>query len=262
MTAGFQFAWLQLTKRTSHLVAATAGVTFSVTLLLVQIGMRDALLESSVGLYRSFKADLVIASWQYQCYAKPAFVAERRLAQARAVPGVLSATPVQLSWGSLKNPVNSMVRQVLLVGVVPEAQEVVFEGQTSALRALHEPDSFLFDERSRDAFGPIGELYRKGKLGEVEVWGRNGRIVGLFQLGPGFGSDGHLVASDQTFRKFTAGLGSPEPSLGLVRLDPKVDREEALRALRQVRNFWIWSGRSGGTRRRSGLRLRWGCFWE
>lgn len=234
MTAGFQFAWLQLTKRKRHLAAATAGVTFSVTLLLFQIGLRDSLLESSVGLYRSFQADLVIASWQYQCYARPAFVSERRLAQARAVPGVLSATPVRLSWGALKNPVSRKVRQVLLVGVVPDAKEVVFEGQTTSLRALNEPGSFFFDERSRDMFGPIGEMYRKGELGELEVWGRNAHLVGLFQLGPGFGSDGHLVASDETFRKFTAGISSPEPALGLVKLDDKADRNAVLQRLREV----------------------------
>ncbi len=258
MTVGIQFAWLQLIKRKSHLVAATAGVTFSVTLLLCQIGLCDSLLESSVSLYRQFKADLVIASGQYQCQPKAAHISGRRIAQARAVPGVLSATPVQLAWGALKNPVNYKVRQALLVGVTPDEEELLLDGQTTPLGALNEPDTFLFDASSRNMFGPLGEMYReRGPVG-VEVWGRNGRIVGLFDLGPGFASDGHMITSDETFRKFTAGVASPHPALGLVRLKAGVDVEGVKRALREAlpgdvnvysyeefldveRNFWLES---------------------
>jgi len=258
MTAGLQFAWLQLIKRKSHLAAATAGVTFSVTLLLCQIGLCDSLLESSVSLYRQFKADLVIASGQYQCQPKAAHISARRIAQARAVAGVLSATPVQLAWGALKNPINFKVRQAFLVGVTPDEEELLLNGQTTPLRALNEPDTFLFDASSRAMFGPLGEMYReRGPVG-VEIWGRNGRIVGLFDLGPGFTSDGHLITSDETFRKFTAGVASPHPALGLVRLKAGADVETVKRALQGAmpgdvnvydfeefldveRNFWLES---------------------
>lgn len=234
MTAGVEFAWRQLVKRKSHLAAATAGVTFSVTLLLCQIGLCDALLESSVSLYRQFRADLVIASWQYQCQPKAAHISLRRIAQARAVPGVLAATPVQLAWGALKNPINAKVRQALLVGVTPEEGALWLRGQTTPLTALREPDTFLFDSQSRTMFGPLGELFEaQGALG-VEIWGRNARIVGLFELGPGFASDGHLISSDETFRKFTAGVASPHPALGLVQLAAGADAGQIQAALRQA----------------------------
>lgn len=232
MTAGPHLAWLQLTKRKGHFVAATAGVSFAVTLMLGQIGLRDSLLETSTRLYASMRADIVMTSWQYQFQQGSGVIPERRIAQALAVPGVVSSAPVRIAWGALRNPEDHQVRQIVLIGVSPSDQLFHLDGQTTTLRALQEPDTYLFDAHSRAMFGPLATMVRRSGRVPIELSQRQGEIVGLFELGPGFATDGHLITSDLTFRRVTAGISSPLPALGLIRLAPGAERAEVMERLR------------------------------
>lgn len=232
MTAGLHFAWLQLTKRKSHFAAATAGVAFAVTLMLGQIGLRDSLLDTSTRLYSSLQADIVMTSWQYQFQQGAGNVPERRIFQARGVPGVASASGIQIGWAGLKNPLDYQVRQIVLIGIKPSDGELFLSGQTANFESLREPDTFFFDTNSREMFGPFARWVRQAGRAPVEVWQRRGNIVGLFELGPGFATDGHLITSDLTFRRVTAGIASPLPALGLIRLQPSADPQHVLSALR------------------------------
>jgi putative ABC transport system permease protein len=240
MTPGLYLAWLQLTKRKGHFLAAIAGVAFAVTLMLGQIGLRDSLLETSTRLYQRFKADIIMTSWQYQFQQGAGALPERRIAQTLSVPGVQTCAPVRIGWGGLKNPDDYQVRQIVVIGVVPSEGVFDFEGQTAMIEALREPDTFLFDSNSRPMFGPIADRTRQQGAMPIELSQRQGRVVGLFALGPGFATDGHLITSDLTYRRVTAGLASPLPALGLIKVqpgaDPRVVREELERTLpRDVR---------------------------
>jgi putative ABC transport system permease protein len=231
MTAGLHLAWLQLTNSKGHFAAALAGVAFAVTLMLGQIGLRDSLLSSAVRLYSHLNADIVMTSWQYQFEEGTGLIPEARCAQALAVPAVLSCAPLQIGWTTLKNPTDHQEYQITLLGQRPSDPVFRFDDSAENLDALTETGALLFDEQSRAMFGPIAESQRTARRVKVRVSGREAEVVGLFRFGPGFGTNGHLIASDSTYRMITAGIGSPLPSLAVIRLRPGEDANKTLKRL-------------------------------
>ena len=231
MTAGIHLAWLQLTEQKGHFTAALAGVAFAVTLMLGQIGLRDSLLTTATRVYSHLNADVVMTSWQYQFEQGTGVIPEERFAQALAVPGVLSCAPLRIGWAALKNPADHQEHQIVLLGVEPSQEVFRFDGRPVKLTALTENGTLLFDELSRAIFGPIAAELRGHERLKVQASRREADVVGLFRLGPGFGTDGHLIASDTTYRILTAGTSSPLPALGLIRLEPGADPQEVARNL-------------------------------
>jgi putative ABC transport system permease protein len=231
MTAGIYLAWRQLSKQKGHFTAALAGVAFAVTLMLGQIGLRDSLLTTATRLYSHLNADIVMTSWQYQFQQGAGVIAEKRFAQALAVPGVLSCMPLQIGWAALKNPSDYQEHQIVLLGLNPSDDVFRFEGQPVRFNALTERGTLLFDDQSRSMFGPIAAEARAAKRVEVLASERQAEVVGLFRLGPGFGTDGYVISSDFTYRILTAGTASPLPSLGLIRLRPGSDADQVVKSL-------------------------------
>jgi putative ABC transport system permease protein len=80
-------------------------------------------------------------------------------------------------------------------------------------------------------YGPLAQRFRTSGPFNVEASAHQARIVGLLALGPGFGTDGHVFASDISYRNFVAGISSPLPSLGIIRLSPGADAARVLRQL-------------------------------
>jgi putative ABC transport system permease protein len=231
MTAGTYLAWRQLSEQKGHFTAALAGVAFAVTLMLGQIGLRDSLLTTATRLYSHLNADIVMTSWQYQFQQGAGVVAEKRFAQALAVPGVWSCMPLQIGWTALKNPSDYQEHQIVLLGLNPSDDVFRFEGQPVRFDALTERGTLLFDDQSRSMFGPIAAQARAAKRVEVQASERQAEVVGLFRLGPGFGTDGYVISSDFTYRILTAGIASPLPSLGLIRLRPGADADQVVKSL-------------------------------
>ena len=231
MTAGLSLAWLQLTKEKRHFAAALAGVAFAVTLMLGQIGLRDSLLATGVRMYSHLNADIVMTSWQYQFEQGTGVIAEQRFAQALAQPDVASCAPLQIGWAALQNPVDHQEHQIVLLGVDPSQDVFRFAEQAVDFRALTRAGTLLFDDQSRMMFGPVAAAVRSNGRFKVRVSRREAEIVGLFRLGPGFGTDGHLIASDYTYRVMTSGTSSPLPALGLIRIRPGAGRGQVLHEL-------------------------------
>jgi len=231
MTAGIHLAWLQLTEQKGHFAAALAGVAFAVTLMLGQIGLRDSLLTTATRVYSHLKADVVMTSWQYQFQQGTGVIPEERMAQALAVSGVASCAPLHIGWAALKNPVDHQEHQIVLLGFDPAQDVFRFDGQAVKFNALTESGTLLFDQLSRAMFGPIATQVRARGQVKVLASRREAEVVGLFRLGPGFGTDGHLISSDSTYRTLTAGTSSPLPALGLIRVHPGVPVDQVVSSL-------------------------------
>jgi putative ABC transport system permease protein len=231
MTAGIHLAWLQLTEQKGHFAAALAGVAFAVTLMLGQIGLRDSLLTTATRVYSHLNADVVMTSWQYQFQQGTGVIPQQRFAQALAVSGVVSCAPLYIGWAALKNPEDHQEHQIVLLGIDPAQNVFRFDGQSVKFDALTERGTLLFDELSRAMFGPIAAQMRARQRVKIQASHHEAGVAGLFRLGPGFGTDGHLIASDSTYRVLTAGLSSPLPALGLIRLMPGADPRQAVRNL-------------------------------
>lgn len=226
MSAHVPLAWLQLAKRKGRLLAAVAGITFAGLLMLVHLGIQDALFESAVLLHGKLDCDLVITSSQYQMLIRSHHFTERRLYQALGVEGVESAASLYLGLASFKNPWSRKTRDILLIGFEPKKGVFELAGADEMLAKIREPGTVLFDSRSRPEYGPVAETFRQEGSVVTEVASRQTRVTGLFAMGTSFGFDGALITSDLNFLRLIPAAKPGLVALGLVKLKADSDLED------------------------------------
>ena len=216
-------AWLLLTRQPVRLAIALAGISFAGILMFMQLGFRDGLFDASVTIHRLFDADLVLTSPRSMSSISMAGFPERRLIQTLADPEVADVSPVHWNFVLWRNPETRTTRSILALGFEPSDPLLVdplVQKQSSFLR---QKGRVLFDERSRDEFGPVAEWFRSGKTVDSEVAGVRLRVAGLVQLGPSFGADGNMIISRETFRSIIPNSSRGSIELGLIRLIPGSD---------------------------------------
>jgi heterocyst specific transport system permease protein len=228
--ARIPLAWLQLTNEKLRLFAALAGISFAVILMLMQLGLQDALLDAAVLQYNLFDADLVLFSPQYEYIAAPKSFRRTRLYQTLAVEGVASVVPVYTTLAAWKNPVNHEETLLLLIGFDPRTNIFKAPGVPENAQFLEMPDVVLFDTRSHpEKFGVVETLFNRDKTVISEINGRRVRVAGLFQVGLGFASLGNVATSEQNFLRIMPQRDQEMIDLGMIRLKPGVsaDRVQA-----------------------------------
>ena len=216
-------AWLLLTRQPVRLAIALAGISFAGILMFMQLGFRDGLFDASVTIHRLFDADLVLTSPRSMSSISMAGFPERRLIQTLADPEVADVSPVHWNFVLWRNPETRTTRSILALGFEPSDPLLIdplVQKQSSFLR---QKGRVLFDERSRNEFGPVAEWFRNGKTVDSEVAGVRLRVAGLVQLGPSFGADGNMIISRETFRSIIPNSSRGSIELGLIRLIPGSD---------------------------------------
>ena len=102
-----------------------------------------------------------------------------------------------------------------------------FPGVDENKAKLKRPDVVLFDRESRSEFGPIvSEFEQHGSVTtEIESRGSNRRIqvVGLFELGTSFGSDGNLITSHLNFLRIFSSRPQGLINIGSIKLKSGTD---------------------------------------
>lgn len=238
-------AWCNLTHDLRRLVLAAGTVGFAVLLMFLQLGFLNALFDSTVALINTLDTDLVITSkGRYTMAISEAFPL-RRIEQARAVTGVASSSPVYVEayqaivspqsppegdpstgdGGKGKAPVRAPIR---LVAVDPATAPFIDAALNAALDDLRTPLTALADRRSRDNYGPLVTGSR------LAVSGRRLEIVGEFELGTDFTSDGTLIVGSDTLdlllpRRYPNFDGLGNVDIGIVRLEPGADAADVCR---------------------------------
>lgn len=191
--------------------------------MFMQLGFRDGLFDASVTIHRLFDADLVLASPRSMSSISMAGFPERRLIQTLADPEVADVSPVHWNFVLWRNPETRTTRSILALGFEPSDPLLIdplVQKQSSFLR---QKGRVLFDELSRNEFGPVAEWFRSGKTVDSEVAGVRLRVAGLVQLGPSFGADGNMIISRETFRSISPNIPKGSIELGLIRLIPGSD---------------------------------------
>lgn len=227
MIRNIPLAWLQLFHEKTHLLAALAGITFAVMLMLMQLGFRDALYQSSTKMHEHLRADLVLISPQYEYLYSTEHFSQRRLYQALAFPGVASVEPLYLGPGYMKNPETRREHRILILAFRPESVVLDLPGLTESLYQIQQPETVVYDRESRREFGPIAEQFLRNQSVVTEVNGRRVYIRGFFELGPTFGVNGNMITSDLNFLRLVGGRRQGLIDIGLIRLRPGVDPEKA-----------------------------------
>ncbi len=224
-------SWLLLSRQHLRLFVALAGISFAGILMFMQLGFRDGLFDASVTVHRLFDADLVLISPRSMSSISMSGFPRRRLIQAMAHKDVVGISPVNWNFLLWRNPETLSTRSILALGFEPGDPLLKDSEFSSKAQALTNRGRVLFDELSRNEFGPVPKWFKKGRIVETEVAGKRVRVVGLVRLGPSFGADGNLLTSRETFLDLMPSTPPGSIEIGLVRLAPGTDSQKVAESL-------------------------------
>ncbi len=222
-------AWRNLVADKWRLLRASAGIAFAVLLMLVQLGFERSFFVASLAAVQALDGDLFVANAsKYRFGTRDPFAA-RDLDAMKKVSGVASVAPLYGDWQDFfwTSPVDDKPHLVRVFAFDLDAPPVFsLAGVADRQSALKPDDTVLIDSRSRRFLGMDRPL-TSAKLQGVTV-----RVVGTFELGPDFMSDGTVMMSDRTFAKFfRMAPGALPVETAVVRLEPGEDAAAAQQRL-------------------------------
>ena len=231
-------AWLQLKHQKVRLLVALSGVIFSVVIIFMQLGIRDALFDSAVRFHQSLQGDIFLISPRSTALIAMESFSERRLLQSLAFDEVDYVSPIYLDFAQWKNPnTRNYWRNIFVLGINLRYPVLNLSGIPENIERLKMPNTVLFDEGSRTEFGTIAQDFRRDGRVSTELGNPNGNrkvnVVGLFQLGTSFGSDGNLVTSHINFLRIFDNRKKGFIDVGLIKLKPDQDIQKTLEKLRK-----------------------------
>jgi len=215
-------AWRNVMSDKRRLARSTGGIAFAVVLMLIELGFRNAFLDSALEVIRHIDGDIVmVSSTKYRTGRKDSF-SRRYLYEARAASGVASVRPIYGNVSMWKNPQDGKNYAVSVLAFDPDASPWRWPEVNDAAAALRQPETVLFDSRARRFLG------RAGAGTTTELGGRTVHVVGTFPLGPDFLADGTVMTSDRNFLEMYADHRLDPTELadvefGVVKVEPAAD---------------------------------------
>ena len=215
--------WRQLAHEKKKLLAAVAGIAFSVALMLMQLGFKDALYMSATLLHRSFNGELVLTSTQYEAILSTEGISERRLYQSLEDTAVENVAALRWSLAGWTNPWTQGRRSILVIAVDPEEGALNLPGLSAETTVLQQPGKLLFDADSRPEYGPVADALRSGRAVTAELQRQDFDVVGLTRLGSSFVSDGNVIVSTRAYWSLFPQSDHDRIDAGVIRLRPGAD---------------------------------------
>jgi putative ABC transport system permease protein len=210
--------WMQLKHQKVRLLVAIAGIAFAVILILMQLGFRASLLDSSVRYLERLRYDVAIVNTDTQYLAQAVPFSSRRMYQALGVPGVASVSPVYAARGVWKNPWDHTPRNLFVLGVDPADDVLDAPGVRESVDRVRQRDVVLFDALSRPEHGPVAAALHRGEPVVTEVNDREVTVGGLFEVGTSFGIEGGLLTSEDNFLRLFPRRARTQIDVGLIRV--------------------------------------------
>ncbi|PSB21044.1 ABC transporter [filamentous cyanobacterium CCP1] len=227
-------AWLQLSREKIRLMIALAGIAFAVILMFMQLGFQAALYNSAVRFHQNLQGDLILISARSKALSFMEPFSWRRLYQVLGVNGVVAVSPVYVGFADWKNPQDGSFRTIYVYGFQPYGSAFQLPEVSQNLDKLKLNETILFDRASRSEYGPIADTFQQEKVVLTELGGKRINVVGLFTLGPSFGADGNIITSDSNFLRLFSNRRSGEINIGLIQLQPDVDRQTVLNTVKAI----------------------------
>ena len=228
-------AWRNLLADKRRLLRSITGISFAVLLMFLQLGFRNAFLDSALRVIQSIDADIVLMSTTKFRFGRKDPFSRRQLYAARAAEGVLSVRPIYGEWMTSiwKNPETQKTYNAQVLAFDPDEPVFLLPEVNQHLQELRQPDTALSDANARRFYGTASAGT------ETELSRRRIRIIGTFALGPDFTTDGTLILSDRNFLKFFASdrlaAGTlADVEFGAVKVQPGYAAEEVKQSLRQL----------------------------
>jgi putative ABC transport system permease protein len=155
----------------------------------------------------------------------------QRMFEALSVQGVDSAAPLYYGKVDWKQP-DGTIRNLDVFGIDPSAQTFRNPAINAHLSETSLSDVALIDARTRNVPKNLFAGIAAGEPYRFEVKGRTLTVVGTFEIGGGFSTDGYLVVSDQTFLRLFPQRVAGAPNHILVTLAPGADARSVVEHLR------------------------------
>lgn len=221
-----RLAYRLLSRERRRLVACVSGIGFALTLMLLQIGFRGALLDSALELLRQLDADVLVIHKEKHPFLSRVNMPTERLYQSLSVAGVAEAAPLWIALGHWKNHDTNTLHPIRIIGFDPDRPTFLMEDLSEHLQRLKIPGSAVVDSRSRSSYGDLEP--DPAQVGSEQV-----EIVGQVALGTDFEVDGSMLVSEETYNRIAT---SPENVLeiALLKLEQNADPEWVVETLSKV----------------------------
>jgi putative ABC transport system permease protein len=224
--------WLQLTHKRGRFFAALSGVAFANVLVLVQLGIMNSMATATLRPYDFFTADIMISAADANALSEGSNVARQWMLQAFADPDVTAG--MGLFVGNA--PWDRGTRDISLTtfGIDPGQPGFVAPQIADGIALLQVQDVAILDRLARGLPPEDAAAIRPQTPLTFETQDRTLTMLDTFAGGGGFGGDGYIFVSDQTFLAMFPARRSAAPDHILLRLRHGADVEVVATRLRTL----------------------------
>jgi putative ABC transport system permease protein len=223
--------WLQLTHSRARFASALAGVAFANVLVFVQLAIMNSMATATMKPYSFFQADIMISASDANSMTEGGNVARQWMFQAMEDPAVMSGTGLfvaNISWQRIDKTLS-----LNTFGMDP-TQSAFFSPEMAARTStLQLQNSGILDRLSRGLPPDVTAAIRPQSPLSFEVSGTTLTLYDTFSGGGGFGADGYMIVSDQTFLNLFPARSSSAPDHILLKLAAGADPETVVTRLRE-----------------------------
>ena len=224
--------WLQLTHSRTRFAAALSGVAFANVLVFVQLGIMNSMATATLKPYEFFQADIMISASDANSMTEGGNVARQWLFQALADPEVTGGTGLFVANVSWARPTKTL--SLTTYGIDPTLPEFLSPAMASKTGTLQLQNAGILDMFSRGLPREEAAAIRPQTPTSFEVSGATLTLYDTFQGGGGFGGDGFMMVSDQTFMTLFPARSSAAPDHILLQIAPGADPDAVAARLRDL----------------------------
>jgi len=224
--------WLQLTHSRPRFAAALAGVAFANVLVFVQLGIMNSMATATLKPYGFFSADIMISAGDANSMTEGGNVARQWLLQALADPDVEAGMGLfigNVSWQRADKTLG-----LTTYGVDPTQTRFLSPELAAKSSVLQLQGSGLLDRFSRGLPRDEAASIRPQTPLSFEVSGQTLTLHNTFAGGGGFGGDGYMMVSDQTFLTLFSARTSSAPDHILLQTRAGADIDLVAARLRNL----------------------------
>lgn len=224
--------WLQLTHNRTRFAAALAGVAFANVLVFVQLGIMNSMGAATLRPYEFFHADIMISAGDASTLTDGGNVARQWLLQALGDPDVAAGMGLFIAnvpWDRGEKDIS-----LTTFGVDPIKTEFLSQDIAGDLNLLQVRDAAILDRLARGLAKDEAASIRPQTPLSFETQGRTITAYATFSGGGGFGGDGYILVSDQTFLSLFPTRSSSAPDHILLSLRPGAETDTVIARLKTL----------------------------
>ena len=222
--------WLQLTHNRTRFAAAIAGVAFANVLVFVQLGIMNSMAVATLRPYEFFRADIIISAADANALADGGNVARQWMLQALADPDVTGGMGLfvgNVPWDRGQTDIS-----LTTFGIDPFKPDFIAPEIATDMNLLQVKDAAILDRLARGFGREEAVAIRPQTPLSFETEGRTVTAYTTFSGGGGFGGDGYMLVSDQTFLSLFPARSSAAPDHILLRIRPGAQADQVSDRLR------------------------------